>query len=153
MNSAETFLQANPWAPLAVFLLWWCFVIWLVGKMSGWQALAEKYPGGGQADDPMVRWKWWQSMGMRARCSYNNCLILGISPKGLALRMPLVFRIGHPPILLPWQAIESAETGKIWWVKTIRLHLRDPRLSLLFSASALEGAESWLRLQPEAKQS
>ncbi len=149
MNSFESFLQAYPWLPLAIFFLWWCFVVWLVGKISGWQELAEKYPGGSQLDDPMVRWKWWQSVSMRAHCNYNNCLILGISPKGLALRMPFVFRVGHPPILLPWQAIESAEAGQTWWIKTLRLQVGSPRISLLFAASALEGAEAWLRIQPK----
>ena len=36
---------------------------------------------------------------------YGNCLTVGSSPHGLYLAMMLLFRFGHPPLLIPWDEI------------------------------------------------
>lgn len=46
---------------------------------------------------------------------YNNCLTIGSSSQGLYLAVLFFFRVGHPPLLVPWQDI-SVRMGKtLWW--------------------------------------
>jgi hypothetical protein len=33
-------------------------------------------------------------------CNYSGCMTIGASAAGLYLAMP--FRVGHPPLLIPW---------------------------------------------------
>jgi hypothetical protein len=44
--------------------------------------------------------------------SYNNCLTVGSNPEGLYLAVLFLFRVGHPPLFVPWQDI-SVMTGKL----------------------------------------
>lgn len=49
---------------------------------------------------------------LRDRTRYGGVLILSGSNEGLALSLWLPYRVGSPPILLPWSDIEvSSETS------------------------------------------
>lgn len=139
MNS-ETFLYVFP----VLFVAWWAFLVWLVSRVSGWARLAEKYPAQ-NLDDPAIRWKHWQNMSLQNWANYNNCVSVGVSPAGLSLRLPWLFRMGHPPVHIPWSAFDRQARGRWLWMGTISLWLREePRTRIMFMGRTLEGAEAWL---------
>jgi len=43
---------------------------------------------------------------MRWLMGYNNCLTIGGSPDGFYLAIFFLFRIGHPPMFIPWREIK-----------------------------------------------
>ncbi len=38
---------------------------------------------------------------------YRSCLMLCDCDKGLAISVPWIFRIGHPPLFIPWEAFHN----------------------------------------------
>ncbi len=75
--------------------------------------------------------------------NYNNCLTVHVASDGMYLLLWAPFRIGHPPLFLPWEAMHSATTRRILWVETVCVDIGSPtvaRVELLrkiFDASPL----------------
>lgn len=80
-------------------------VFFLIGRISGWATLANVYRATWEFLGPT--WKF-QSGQLRWRMGYNNCLTLGANESGLYLSVFFLFRIGHPPLFIPWEDITVA---------------------------------------------
>ncbi len=92
----------------------------LISRISGWASLAERY----QYSDLFDGKRWWfQSAQMRWLMGYNNCLIVGANRKGLYLGVIWPFRIGHPPLLIPWNDI-AISTKRLLGFRSMDLRFR-----------------------------
>ncbi|HEX8464738.1 MAG TPA: hypothetical protein VF627_08990 [Abditibacterium sp.] len=49
--------------------------------------------------------------------NYNNCLTAIVASEGLWLQPWRLFRLFHPPLLIPWNAFSPFETTQILWAK------------------------------------
>jgi hypothetical protein len=91
-------------APLAlillVYALVWCVVLTLIGRASGWWALARKYRYTGHRFDGS-RWRF-QHIQLRWSMNYSGCVTVGASTDGIYLGLIPWFDIGHPKIFVPW---------------------------------------------------
>ena len=136
-------LQAHPETLLwpVGFVAFWCGIMWFVSRLSGWAMLAEKYPGGGE--DELIKWEPWQSGTFRASCGYNGCLWVGASQKGLQLRTGpwLLFRAGHAPVRIPWEAIESLTERKMLWMVYDQLKVRN--IPFTIDLQNVPGVDQW----------
>ena len=47
-----------------------------------------------------------------ASTSYAGCITFTPDGKGLGLSVLILFRVGHPPLFIPWNAIEVKEEKK-----------------------------------------
>jgi hypothetical protein len=92
----------------------------LVAQMSGWAALGRRFRAA--AAFPGETWGL-QSARMRWGINYNNCLIVGADPTGLYLCMMFIFRLGMPPLLLPWQEITVERRWKGLFFHYVELRL------------------------------
>ena len=63
-------------------------------------------------------------------CHYNNILTVGYSETGLYLAVFFLFRVFHPPLLIPWSAIEKRTRSTYWFVKCDTLEIEGLRLRL-----------------------
>jgi hypothetical protein len=81
---------------------------------------------------------FWAWMGI---ISYRNTLTLQPAPEGLYLKMLLFFRIGYPPLLIPWSAVKVAEAGGKGRFNTAQLAVGDPVLTTLRVPSAWMNAD------------
>ena len=100
------------------FPLWWCFVVWLIGLMSGWQGLARRFED--HRLPPAM-----QSVG-RARLGiskYSGVLRIGASPRGLHLAIMILFRPGHRPLCIPWEQVEDLGVKTLLFLETQQLRL------------------------------
>ena len=97
----------------------WVVVSALVGQLTGWASLARRFRFRGQFAGPT--WHW-QSGRMRWLMGYNSSLIVGANTDGLYLATLWLFRIGHPPLLIPWNEI-SVSGAKLLWARGVRLQL------------------------------
>lgn len=93
---------------LAVFLAVavWVAILNVLARVGGWATLAEVYPAAGLFEGD--RW-WFQSAQLRWRVNYGGVLTVGANPRGLYLSVLLPFRIGHPPLFIPWTDISINE--------------------------------------------
>ncbi len=117
----KPFLDANtPYILPILFIAVWCGVGFIVARTSGWSLLARRF----RLETSFTGPTWsWQRAQMRYATGYNGCLIVGADPSGLYLATMFFFRIGHPPLLLPWHEVALRKQGKILWVPYVELTL------------------------------
>jgi hypothetical protein len=47
--------------------------------------------------------------------SYSNVLTVSIEPEGLRLAVMVLFRVGHPPVLIPWgELLNVRKSASLW---------------------------------------
>jgi hypothetical protein len=129
------------------FVVVWCVTGFLTGKMSGWAALGRRF--GSTLPFPSQTWRW-KSARMRWGANYKNCLTIGADPGGLYLSMLFFFRIGHPPLFIPWAEISFRSRRTILFFKFVELSLgREEQIPFLIRATFADQIQaaagpSWL---------
>jgi hypothetical protein len=82
----------------------WILVTFIISRLGGWSLLAKVYLA--QESKALDGESWrFQSIQMRWATNYGNCVTVRADPLGLSLSVPFLFRIGHPPLLIPWSDI------------------------------------------------
>lgn len=84
----------------------WCGAAYLIALMSGWHKLARRF----ECEQGFEGERWrFQSAGMRWLTAYRGILTLGANQSGLYLAVLVFFRMGHPPLFVPWSEITVSE--------------------------------------------
>jgi|SRR5579872_3193790 hypothetical protein len=78
----------------------WTGVGYLIGIVSGWQELARSY-----------------------RCARINVVEVDVDSQGLYLATFPLFRVGFPPLHIPWQDI-SVKPGKLFFWNYVEFRFR-----------------------------
>ena len=101
----ETFLGITAVAAFfVVFPLFWMSIVWLIGKLGGWSALAAQYP----ADLPPRGEAFsWRTARLGFFGSYSNSLNVTVSDEGIHLAPLIFFKFGHASIFIPWEAVSQ----------------------------------------------
>lgn len=84
----------------------------IVSRTTGWHQLAERFTL--QGDFPSEPWRF-KSATARYGSHYNNCLTIAASPVGLYMAMLWPFRVGHPPLFIPWNEITISRAKVFFW--------------------------------------
>lgn len=100
--------------PVAFGLIWTAVSL-LISLFSGWGQLAKYYrtdniPAGKSLGN------YWLLMGP---ANYRGVTTIQPSSEGLYLSILLLFRLGHPPLLIPWRDIRvsgSVRSGQVNWI-------------------------------------
>jgi hypothetical protein len=112
-------LASLPESPLLIALLAvagfaavWAAISSLIAAVSGWRLLAQVYP----LTTPFNGQRWrFRSARMRWATNYSGCLTIGANVRGLYLGVLYVFRIGHPPVFVPWPEVRmTVHKGRIF---------------------------------------
>jgi hypothetical protein len=89
-----------------LFIPLWCAVSVYIAFMGGWRQLAKHY----RANNPFLGKKFYfQSASMKGMTNYNKVLTIGVNREGLFISALFIFRLGHPPLLIPWPEITFKE--------------------------------------------
>ena len=97
----------------------WAIMFTLISRAGGWALLAEQY----RSQETFTGSTWsFQKGQMRWMVGYNNCLTVGADPRGLYISILFPFRLGHPPLFIPWRDISRA-SKKVLWINFIELRL------------------------------
>jgi hypothetical protein len=130
---------------LGGFVAFWCLIVKIL-SLQGWQRLAQY-----QVFHPME----WRSTTLGvARLNgirYKNVIQAGAQPEGLSLKAMFMFRIGHPPLLIPWSAIGPVSAEKSFWgtMYSTTINARSGSVSFTFSNEQLANAmQTWQQLMP-----
>ncbi len=87
------------------FIGMWVVVSFLLAVIGGWSRLAEYY----QSQTDFSGKKWHFQSGRLGLVNYSGSLTLGSNYYGLYLAVFPLFRVGHPPLLIPWSDVTIAE--------------------------------------------
>lgn len=112
-----------PLAFLVVFPLFWSGVVWIIAQM-GWARFARHY----QTDAPPTSRRFRFTSGAVGLSNYNSALHVAIEPEGLHLSVPLPFRPGHPPLLIPWEDIVDVRKRSVLWMTSYALQIGTPHV-------------------------
>jgi hypothetical protein len=117
---------------LVVFPLFWMFIS-LVISLWGWHWLARQYPEPGPFPGAYQTWR----SGMVGLSRYNHVLHVGANAEGLSLRVMFLFRVGHPPLFIPWEEVISASRGGIFF-RHVELRFKRAKVSVRLQGGDLE---------------
>jgi hypothetical protein len=82
------------WIGITAFLSWW----------GGWATLARAYPMTTECEGP--RWRFRTVLVRHANplrgAIYRSSVTLRVNARGLCLAVGPLFRVGHPPLFIPW---------------------------------------------------
>lgn len=53
--------------------------------------------------------------------AYSNCLTVHTSEDGLYLSILFPFRLGHPPVFIPWEAIYNPTRHRFLWMEAVEV--------------------------------
>lgn len=76
---------------------------------GGWRALAVWYPGRATPPPDEERYRFVSmrtSGGLVGTASYSSCVMVGVGSQGISMSMWAPFRLYHPPLFIPWDAVE-----------------------------------------------
>ncbi|MDB6129401.1 MAG: hypothetical protein JWM04_508 [Verrucomicrobiales bacterium] len=105
----------------------WVSVSFFLGRMGGWDALSKKY---GVSIEPSGQ-KFTAQSAKIGIVNYNSCLTIHTTPEGFSLAMIFLFRIGHPPIFIPWREIHNARKKRRLWREWVVCEVEDPPIAHL----------------------
>ena len=84
------------------------FNIASLAAMGGWMTLAGNF----RLNGAFIGRRWYlRSAQFRYIVSYGSVLTVGANDQGLYLAVLLPFRLGHPPLLIPWRFVRKARRG------------------------------------------
>jgi hypothetical protein len=102
----------NPQIFFVFFVSVWLLVGLFLAQMSGWAQLARYYRPETVFEGERRRFR---SSKMRWLTHYHNCLTAGADTKGLHLAVLFLFRVGHPPLFVPWHDVMVRQGKKLFW--------------------------------------
>jgi hypothetical protein len=115
------------------FVAMWALSTYGVALLSGWNRLSRRFRHKG----PFYGETWpFRSARMRKLIHFGSALTLGADESGLYMAVFPLFRIGNPPLLIPWSEISiiPGERGLIFKKRSLLLG-RQEAISLSISSS------------------
>jgi len=109
--------------------LFWIFISELISRVSGWRALAEAYPALSDPTGPRLR---FQSATLRWSSNYTGLVHVHGDSQGLYLSVFILFRVGHPPMFIPWGEIRTESRSGLFPSLTLRF-MRKPGVPFTIS--------------------
>jgi hypothetical protein len=118
MNEPATFL-----VPLVLLVP--VAVLIVLSRYSGWNRLAEHYPG----DRDFPRAAKWMGYGVfRGWVGYNGGIIVASDASGLYLRTwPILLSFCHRRIYIPWSEVAGIEKRSLWSGPVLAIRTRRAR--------------------------
>ncbi len=115
------------------FAAMWTGILHLIAAIGGWSRLVRVYPGnalaksgaGGQSGQAAKGQSYnWVSMQLGWIAQYSSVLTVSVTAQGLHIAPMIFFKIGHPPLLIPWAAIASSTSKRFLVFHGVSLMVR-----------------------------
>ena len=117
------------------FILLWVGVILLLSWLSGWNALGKHY----REVTPFEGERLQMVSGrLRNGVNYRAVLTMGANSEGISLTVFFPFRIGHPPLFIPWSEI-SISKEKLFFMDAVGLRFSaEPTIKLILMPKVVD---------------
>jgi hypothetical protein len=127
--------EVFPFIFISFFLAIWIFVCLLLSMVGGWQALGKAY----RAEEKIEGTRWsWQSGSTRLGFAYRNCLNITANRKGIYIAVLWMFRLGHPPLFIPWSDITVTDQTFLFFRMTSFRFSKVPDVPFMIRARLAE---------------
>ena len=141
----DRWIASHPALLPLYFLVLWVVLIFFIARLTGWAALGEVYRATGESAGQ--RWSF-QTAYMRWWSHYGNCLTVTADPRGLSLAVLWLFRIGHPPLFIPWEEI-SSQPATWRWFRFVELRFRcAPSIPFRITEGLAQKLAPFLKVSP-----
>jgi hypothetical protein len=139
----QTFRQIFPFLLPFIIIGWFLVVLQLVALIGGWKRLSNRFYAARQPEGEKLR----NQSARIGWANYGGCLTVVIAGEGLYLSVWGPFRIGHPPILIPWREINHVRQRNFLWNEYVQFDVGMPAIATLNVKKSLF-AKIEPRLQP-----
>lgn len=120
-----------------IFVGGW-FLLGCTGSLlSGWYAIGRKYRRQSVTSGRLFSFDSMYIGSMK----YIGMLFVRVGHEGLDISIILAWRLLHPPLLIPWEAIGSCGKAPLYFSKRTRLTLENPKYSLYFDGDLADEIE------------
>ncbi len=106
---------------LVLFVPFWCGVVWLSSRFSGWSRVAKHYRAAGKPEG-----RFASAFGCIGWGRHNS-LQFHLAEEGLFVQMPAIFGFGYAPLLLPWKDLHSPQSAFSPLYQCVKLAIGHPR--------------------------
>jgi len=116
-----------PWLVGIGIACFFPFLSWLLAKCGGWHRLATHYATWQPAEGEIHRFQS-ASFGW---VNYGSCLTIVLSSYGMRLAVAPIFRLWHPPLLIPWSEFHDIRERRSFFVKQDEVTIGNPAVATL----------------------
>ena len=114
----------------------WLGTCALLSFMGGWHRLAQKFRAASGIDGERIRFASMSFGTGLFPVRYRNTLFVTVDRTGVGLSVLFPFRVLHPPLFIPWSAVETIRPEQSLFVSGTAVYLRDFDKRLLFRGRA-----------------
>ena len=138
---------------IIIFLSCW-IMLWVAilynQALHGWAQLATHYRAKSIPRAKGVRGSIWvYDLVKNRRAAYSNRMRCVISPTGLCISCPMVFRPWHPPLCLDWSDISEEPSTDNWCGTPARFRVKKvSSVAILVNKQIYETIKKEIRLAP-----
>ena len=102
------------------FAALWGAILLVLSTLGGWGQLAQRYK---RVTTIIGTTRWLQSAGIRryVEVSYGHCLTVTFNDEGIGLSVLFPFRLGHPPLFIPWSEVRVSQVQRLFIFNFVRL--------------------------------
>lgn len=113
-DSANAFLN-TPYGFAIYFAALWCFICFFISILGGWHSLSGRFRAqAAPYGETKTAGPFFYGVKMRFRVNYSSVIRITAAEDALYLSILFLFRVGHPPLRIPWTEIKMAETKFLW---------------------------------------
>ena len=114
--------------PIAAFVVFfpilWVAIVWLISRLGSWHGLAQEFAARGpQAGPGAGETCRWTSGKFSYLSSYNHCLNVTVSGRGVHMEPNSLFQFGHVPLFFPWHAVARIDLRRLVFSHVAILHI------------------------------
>jgi hypothetical protein len=109
---------ATPLGFFIGFVAFWCAICFLTSLLTGWHALVRRFT---KQSEPLGETRtagpFFYTVYMRFWSHYGSVIRFTAADDALHLSVLFPFRVGHPPLRIPWNEIRFAKARRYFFAK------------------------------------
>jgi hypothetical protein len=139
MGPTSTGPTSIEWVAIALGgIILWCVQSYLSSMASGWHTLVPRFRSASEyLGETLTIIRFPREICMRSWMrywrDYTNVVQLAPDADGLQLSVFFPFRIGHPPLLIPWREIDEQTVDGFWRSYVVLILGRTERIPMRIS--------------------
>ncbi len=112
---------------VAFFLMFMVGIFLLDARITGWYALAQRFPA--SSEPAHVNKRQNGGVGTIGLVQMRNLLRAAGTDEGLYLAFPKMLSAGHPPLLIPWSQLRITDDKTLFGIRILTLQAGDPKIA------------------------
>lgn len=127
----------SPFFVIFLFTGGWFLLGFMGSVLGGWFTISKKYRRQNVTSGTLFPYASMYIGSMK----YTSMLFVRVGHDGLDISVILAWSFFHPPLLIPWEAIDSCVKAPLYFAKRTRLTLKNPKYSLYFDGELAKEIE------------